>query len=291
MKLTRFISILGLCGVLLSACPTVSFAYDCNSDCKIYTFGILDPFKKAACESEKALKGCGIKIPTIADIFNDIKSSIESLITLPCALPFQTYTSGVYNSCVNVGNGFTDIANAPRNVQLAAAILTDLRFYQREDFNNVKIIWCGNIGIGAEGMVPVPDRILLLSAYKDKAPKNDPYYWSETGIGSSITGLLGHEMTHIMQLRSLGHQTFACNYSSEILGGRFDGANTYEKEAYDREREINRLLSTYKPSKTPDQLINDFLHPPVPPPPPTQAQTNAALAAAITPLLLEMVQF
>lgn len=213
-----------------------------------------------------------VHFPTLSEITNAV-----------CAKPFQAYATTVYNQCVNDNDGANSIFTSSRNVQLAAAILTDMGIYSRSDFEGVTVTFCGAISGGyAAGMVPSPGQILLERDLKNTPPLNDAWAYDNSSdpSGGGITATLAHEMVHIKQIRNNGYDGFACGYSGEMLkhGGSGEG-NTFEKEAYDKARQVNNLLKGYVRTKADDQLINDFLHPPAPPVPPIQAQINGALTA------------
>lgn len=81
-------------------------------------------------------------------------------------------------------------------------------------------------------MVPAPNHILFDYSYKNANL-------------SSIISLLAHEMIHIRQLKRMGNERFACQYSKFILNGQ---TNEIEKEAYDFQRKVDIDINNYHQS-------------------------------------------
>jgi hypothetical protein len=117
------------------------------------------------------------------------------------------------------------------NLGKAKAYLVQNGFFSSSDFNGIVFKWCKPLGIGASGMVPAPNVILLSRSYRHSSMKK-------------LAPLIGHEMVHIKQIRRKGYHRFACQYSGEILSGKgTTRGNFLEGEAYRKEDEISESLS------------------------------------------------
>ncbi|MES0490911.1 MAG: hypothetical protein ABUK01_13020 [Leptospirales bacterium] len=153
-----------------------------------------------------------------------VPKGITDLLRTSCAVPFATYTGSVAASCYANPN-INDNAEVVRALELVSSILMN-----PESLNNISIKYCDRLTGYGEGMVPLPELILINNKYKGKSREK-------------FAELLVHEFHHIQQIRDRGFRTFACDYSSEIVKGHGMGeGNAVERPAYDDEREAESRL-------------------------------------------------
>ena len=200
---------------------------DCHRQCRVRTdfppVEFIEPTCHAKCEIAKKAACNGLKTPTVPLTPLEIT---KSTTTQACAAPFQAVTGVVIGRCSNWDGRIDDqhlIGNAIRTLQSAGII-------QPNELNGVQVRWCPLQG--AHGMAPDRGRI-----YLDIGLKSNPYATAST---------LAHEVVHIRQYRSAETtETFKCNYSRQYAecGGCQDRRNSFEREAYDFEDQIQVRLS------------------------------------------------
>ncbi len=169
------------------------------------------------------------------------KEVVRGAANYTCGSPFITWVSTVYSACTvdhGIGSGYGNLGKARE-------ILIKNGFFSRDDFKNVSFKWCKPLGLGADGMVPQPDVIIMDREYRHSDAE-------------TLAVLIGHEMVHVKQIRKKGFGTFSCQYSGEILEGKGtscesrssrDG-NCLECEAYRYEDKIvSKLFSGVHYSK------------------------------------------
>jgi len=119
----------------------------------------------------------------------------------------MAYTTTVFGVCA-VDDGSTPKGNIPDAINL----LVKSCVFPRSDFNNVEFKWCTPLKAGASAMVPFPDKIVISRDLR----------FSDA---STLARLIAHEMIHIRQIRNLGFDTFACQYSGEIVSMKGTSCN------------------------------------------------------------------
>ena len=162
--------------------------------------------------------------PTVESNRDRWLQAIGNIVLEPCAEPFKVWVASVNMVCTADSGfqGWTD------NVKEAKHILVEKGFFSDADFHDVTVAWCEPLGIGADGMVPMPNRILLNRDFRHDS-------------GSEIAPLLAHEMIHVQQIREKGMNTFACEYSLEIGDGQ-GCAHSLEKPAYQTGTQVSWVV-------------------------------------------------
>ena len=209
MKIKRFIAAVPIVLTLLTGKPE-----SVNAHCRAY-----HPHH------------CSLQMPTADDLIpQELKDSLSqvqedwaNLVNSVCAVPFIVYTNGVYASTVG-SPSYTNYR--------VKSFLVEKGFFNSSDFNNVTILFSSSLAGQAEGMVPAPNTILIDSACRNSSL-------------SKLIPLIAHEMVHVLQIRRMGYERFACTYSENItrLGdAAFYERNPIEREAYELQRSVDQVI-------------------------------------------------
>ena len=201
---------------------------DCNKKCcqtvRITPWDkntICEPACKSSCEATKfACMRIDSRIPAISTP-NTI-AAVTKLLQTSCASAFQAI-----NTAVTIHQGPYS-AGSDAALYYARDLLIRAGFFTASDFANVRIRWGNLVGDGQ-----TPDRILIFI--------NQRYLVQSPTALYSIAVTIGHEMTHVMQYRRIGTDTFKCQYSRTFLdcGACQDNRHPLEREAYDWNRANN----------------------------------------------------
>lgn len=171
--------------------------------------------------------------PTVEENWKRWQKAVEEILSEPCAEPFKTYVSSINLTCM-ADSGFQDWTE---NLKEAKRILVREGFFSDQDFEGVTFAWCEALGDFAAGLTPMPNRILLNRDYRHES-------------GQFLAPLVGHEMVHVRQMRGMGMNPFACQYSAELIKGHGQEClNTFEAEAYRLEVQVDWALPSIKYSE------------------------------------------
>ncbi|GAB4534680.1 MAG: hypothetical protein Tsb0014_21060 [Pleurocapsa sp.] len=156
---------------------------------------------------------CGLN--DIRNLPDQLPDETENGSQSLCAALFITYTRGVLAT-----------AGSPFSNARAVRVLKNMGLFSSSEFNNVTFRWADLKG-KADGMVPAPNVVLF-----DYSVKNSDFNY--------LVSLTAHEMIHIRQLRRMGNEKFACEYSKHILEGK---RIAIEKEADNFGKYVSNIMN------------------------------------------------
>lgn len=171
---------------------------------------------------QDCVNSCNVVIPFACQARRSACRSFQS--------PFALYVDGVNAVCSN------DPIRNDNGDQIVAAIqmLQQFNLKQASDFAGVEFKWCQAVGLGADAMVPNPNKILI-------SPENMNICTAD------LAALIAHEMCHISQYRAWGTDRFRCEYTKAMIDltceGRPTGpSNAVERPCYNIGNEIETIF-------------------------------------------------
>jgi hypothetical protein len=186
-----------------------------------------------SCEVLKA-SSCGVKwrFPSPAE-------AIQSVFKGSCAAPFEGIVAPVIANCTNWAGRLDKL----ELIDQAKQLLLKRHLLKAGDFAGVEIRWCPLPK--ANGMVPRPNTV-----YLDISLRNMPV--------EKRAEVLGHEMIHVKQFRTMGDQNFRCEYGRTYLdcGRCQDNRHFMEREAYNFEAQVRNTLESIPPNNNASDCAN-----------------------------------
>jgi hypothetical protein len=186
-------------------------------------------------EAGEKLDGLHKQLKDSTPIYKQIEEGVVNSARLPfvqaCIAPFQGITNWTMARCGATYEGHRQPLDA------AVQLLINQQIVPASEFSGVSIRWCSLSG--AHGMAP--DRGVILI---------DMVYRNESIVNLAI--LIAHEMTHIMQYRRMGTDSFKCEYSRRYVDcqGCQDRRHPLEREAYEFEDRTQNILISRVPGSS-----------------------------------------